>query len=78
MQREYDIEGIGIFLEKQIPIGSSLGGGSSDAAAVLKSGNLLYNLEIPIQQLMKLAGQIGSDIPFFYMVKQHMFLVVGK
>ncbi len=78
MQREYDIEGIGIFLEKQIPIGSGLGGGSSDAAAVLKSGNLLYNLEIPIQPLMKLAGQIGSDIPFFYMVKQHMFLVVGK
>lgn len=65
LQNEYGIKGMDIFLEKKIPIGSGLGGGSSDAAAVLKCSNLLYNLDIPNQKLKKLAAELGSDIPFF-------------
>lgn len=54
-----------IFLEKKIPIGAGLGGGSSDAAATLISLNELFNLSLQYDQLINLAFELGSDIPFF-------------
>lgn len=54
-----------IHLKKYIPIGAGLGGGSSDAAAVLKALNESYNLNISVSSLELLAGKIGSDVPFF-------------
>jgi 4-diphosphocytidyl-2-C-methyl-D-erythritol kinase len=48
-----------------IPVGAGLGGGSSDAAFLLKAANDFFELNIPISELLKLAGELGSDCPFF-------------
>lgn len=58
-------KGVRINLTKNIPIGSGLGGGSSDAACVLKGLNKLYDLNIPEQSLFEISRKIGSDVPFF-------------
>lgn len=52
-------------LEKNIPVGAGLGGGSSDAAAAILCLNEMLKLNLTIQQLRELALQIGSDVPFF-------------
>lgn len=52
-------------LQKQIPHGAGLGGGSSDAAAVLLHLNELFEAYFPIENLAVLASNIGSDVPFF-------------
>lgn len=54
-----------LHLEKRIPHGGGLGGGSSDAAAALKLGNELFNLGLPQKTLMQLAARLGSDVPLF-------------
>ena len=56
---------ITIDLQKNIPAGAGLGGGSSDAAAVLKALNRLLSLGLNVPQLCRLAAQIGADVPFF-------------
>jgi len=57
--------GVRIALEKHIPIAAGLGGGSSDAAAVLRGCNRLWEAEQSEQQLIEIAGELGSDPPFF-------------
>src|SRR5882724_7127085 len=52
-------------LDKSIPTGAGLGGGSTDAAAVLIALPVLAGKALPAQRLFELAGQLGSDIPFF-------------
>ncbi|MFC2085022.1 4-(cytidine 5'-diphospho)-2-C-methyl-D-erythritol kinase [Bacteroidota bacterium] len=54
-----------ININKKIPIGAGLGGGSSNAAFTLKAINKLFNLNYTQQQLRSLALELGSDIPFF-------------
>lgn len=54
-----------IHLHKHIPMGAGLGGGSSDATAVLKIMNQLFNLELNQERLIELAAQLGSDCPYF-------------
>jgi 4-diphosphocytidyl-2-C-methyl-D-erythritol kinase len=56
--------GAAIRLEKRIPIGAGLAGGSSDAAATLVGLNELWNLGLEAPTLRHLAGEIGSDVPF--------------
>ena len=57
--------GVRVGIKKNIPIGAGLGGGSSDAAAVLMGMNRLFNLKITKKGLARLAGQLGADVPFF-------------
>jgi 4-diphosphocytidyl-2-C-methyl-D-erythritol kinase len=65
MREQYRIPGLSMHLLKKIPIGAGLGGGSSDAAAVLTGINTLYDLKLNQAELCILAGRIGSDVPFF-------------
>lgn len=58
--------GVNIDLQKRIPTGAGLGGGSSDAAAVMKAINELHDLGISSQQMMEWGAELGSDIPFFF------------
>lgn len=56
---------VSIHLEKVVPHGAGLGGGSSDAATTFLALNALFELETPLETLRQLAAEIGSDIPFF-------------
>lgn len=58
--------GIQVKLVKNIPVGSGLGGGSSDAAALLTAVNELFGVHFSQAELHALALQIGSDVPFFF------------
>ncbi|MEM0914343.1 MAG: 4-(cytidine 5'-diphospho)-2-C-methyl-D-erythritol kinase [Planctomycetota bacterium] len=53
-----------IAIEKRIPTGAGLGGGSSDAAAVLVGLNDLWDLELSTEALAEVAATLGSDVPF--------------
>jgi 4-diphosphocytidyl-2-C-methyl-D-erythritol kinase len=57
--------GVRIHLEKAVPVGAGLGGGSSDAAAVLLALRELTGMSCADAKLAELAAQLGSDIPFF-------------
>lgn len=52
-------------LEKRIPHGAGLGGGSSDAAATLKLGNALFQLDFSQSRLLEMGAELGSDVPLF-------------
>ena len=54
-----------IHLQKTIPHGGGLGGGSSDAASTLLALNAIFSLGLPKQALAEMGAQIGSDVPFF-------------
>ena len=56
--------GITIRIEKQIPSGAGMGGGSADAAAVLRMLNRYYGNLLTVEELADLSAKIGSDIPF--------------
>jgi 4-diphosphocytidyl-2-C-methyl-D-erythritol kinase len=58
-------KGVRIKLEKKIPWGAGLGGGSSDAATVLLNLNQLWDLKLANSVLVQLAARLGSDVPFF-------------
>ncbi|MCR4438607.1 MAG: 4-(cytidine 5'-diphospho)-2-C-methyl-D-erythritol kinase [bacterium] len=57
--------GARITLRKRIPVGAGLGGGSSNAAVVLAALNEIWGTRLPEEELLSLAAQIGSDVPFF-------------
>jgi len=54
-----------IRVDKQIPVASGLGGGSSDAAAVLRLLNQLHGIGLPNEELAEVGAEVGSDVPFF-------------
>jgi 4-diphosphocytidyl-2-C-methyl-D-erythritol kinase len=58
-------KGASVRLVKRIPLAAGLGGGSSDAAAALAAANRAWGLNLPGRELADLAGQLGSDVPFF-------------
>ena len=57
--------GVKIILEKNIPIAAGLGGGSSDAAAVVIGLNTLFETSLSREQLIDIARPLGADVPFF-------------
>lgn len=57
--------GVAILVRKRLPLGGGLGGGSSDAATVLLGLNRLWQLGLSRQALMRLALELGADVPFF-------------
>lgn len=66
LQRRLKIpRGVHIAITKRIPVGSGMAGGSSNAATVLVGLNRLWKAGLNRQQLCRLAGKIGSDVPFF-------------
>ena len=56
--------GLSIRLEKRIPVGAGLGGGSADAAAVLRGLNGLSGQPLPCGRMLEIAAGLGSDVPF--------------
>ena len=58
-------QGAAISLVKGIPLAGGLGGGSTDAAVVLKRLNELWRLGLSVEKLTELAAGLGSDVPFF-------------
>ncbi len=54
-----------VVIRKRIPVGAGLGGGSSDAAAVLYAANRIFNLGLSLKELMEVGAKVGADVPFF-------------
>jgi len=65
LHNDYDLPGLSVYLHKVIPIGAGLGGGSSDAAFMLKGLNDHFSLAIPDEKIEKYASSLGSDCAFF-------------
>ena len=65
LQSRFPFPGVKIGLTKNIPMGAGLGGGSSDAAFVLRGLCRLYDLHPSFDELAEIASSIGSDVPFF-------------
>jgi 4-diphosphocytidyl-2-C-methyl-D-erythritol kinase len=67
LAREAGVEsGLRVELVKQIPSGAGLGGGSSDAAAVLRAAADVWGIEWPVERLAELGASLGSDVPWFF------------
>jgi len=65
LKSKYPIPSLRIHLRKQLPMGAGLGGGSADAAYVLKGINEMCNLNLSNKELCAIAATLGSDCPFF-------------
>ena len=65
MQRLYGVDSVRITLDKRVPFGAGLGGGSSDATAVILAINELFELGLSEDKLIEAAAMIGSDTAFF-------------
>jgi len=76
IKSQFDIPPVNIQLKKQIPIGAGLGGGSSNAAFVLKALSELFKLNIEVSRLEVMADQLGSDCAFF--IRNKAAFVSGK
>jgi 4-diphosphocytidyl-2-C-methyl-D-erythritol kinase len=61
LEKKYNIK---ININKTIPIGAGLAGGSTDAAATLVALKSIFNLDIPMDGLLELGNEVGSDVPF--------------
>ena len=70
--------GVDIKLQKVIPSGAGLGGGSSDAAATLLALNELWALHLSKEELLPLALQLGADVPFFLYSRPAMVEGIGE
>ncbi len=57
--------GVDITLEKQLPMGGGIGGGSSNAATTLVALNYLWGINLPVDELAELGRQLGADVPVF-------------
>lgn len=65
MKAEFNLPALELSLYKNIPMGAGLGGGSSDAAAMMKGLNEAYNLQLSAEDMEKRLTKFGADCPFF-------------
>jgi 4-diphosphocytidyl-2-C-methyl-D-erythritol kinase len=65
LKPKYDLPPVKIHLHKVIPFGAGLGGGSSDAAFMLKMLNQIFEIGLSASQLREFASELGADCPFF-------------
>ena len=72
-----EVKGIHIKIDKKIPIGSGLGGGSANAAALLKGIKNIYKLEVTESKLEEIGGEVGADVPFFIRGKTQLGEGIG-
>jgi 4-diphosphocytidyl-2-C-methyl-D-erythritol kinase len=70
--------GAEIALDKLIPMGGGLGGGSSDAATVLRVLNALWELDLPQTELIRLGLALGADLPFFLFDRPALVRGIGE
>jgi 4-diphosphocytidyl-2-C-methyl-D-erythritol kinase len=70
--------GCDLALEKNIPVGGGLGGGSSDAATTLLALNRLWNLGLTRKRLAEMALKLGADVPFFLLGKNAIGEGIGE
>lgn len=65
MHSRYGVDGVSIRLDKRVPFGAGLGGGSADATAIVLAINELFGLSLAEGELIDLAAELGSDTAFF-------------
>ena len=65
LNEHFKLQAVGISLKKNVPMGSGLGGGSSNGAFTLKALNEIFSLGLIMEQMMAFASRLGSDCPFF-------------
>lgn len=65
MKAEFNLPALELSLYKNIPMGAGLGGGSSDAAAMMKGLNEAYDLQLSAEDMEKRLAKFGADCPFF-------------
>jgi len=65
LRKDFDLPQVSIRLEKRIPVGAGLGGGSADASFALRILSEMFNLYLPDEMLEIYAAELGSDCPFF-------------
>ena len=73
----FGVGGISIQLEKRIPAGAGLGGGSSNAATILKGLRQLYELNVSDNELESISVELGADVPFFIQGKTQLGEGIG-
>jgi 4-diphosphocytidyl-2-C-methyl-D-erythritol kinase len=56
--------GVRLHIDKHVPVTGGMGGGSADAAATLIACDTLWGTQLPREQMLELAGQLGADVPF--------------
>ncbi len=71
-------QGVDIAIDKKIPMGGGLGGGSSNAATTLMALNRLWDLQLPSAQLQQIGLQLGADVPIFIFGKNAWAEGVGE
>ena len=77
LKEQYDLPAVKIYLEKVIPSGAGLGGGSSDASFAIKLFNDLFHLCMDIPQMESVAAKVGADCPFFIQNKPSYVTGIG-
>lgn len=65
LQKDFSLPELEIFLQKKIPVGAGLGGGSSDAAFMLKMLNQFFDLKLSVEQMENYVSKLGADCAFF-------------
>ena len=76
VDRGFEHEGLLIEIEKRVPLGAGLGGGSGNAAGVLVGLNHLLELDLPLESLVEVGAIVGSDVP--YCIGGGTALVMGR